>query len=404
MSFLSAFLLYALATAASAQPWQWQRLDSTYYNPSTFPMPLDYWMVTGDLNGDGFDEFIEIHPLSSITIWEHIPDSTWTCWNDTTISLPVAPWCAGAFTFDLDSDSHAELVLVADTSSVWKAVSTNPWIFERRDDLLAGLPNLELGGAEWDNGYTWVFGDYDGDGLLNGVSLYRWDFGADIGLWHRDPNGIWSLDSSIYSPRTNEIYDGDFDHDGDKDIALAPLRPDLDTGLFGENTGHGIRWHIVQPGDSGTYLFSGPLGGDVDGDGHWEGIFAASWYANHEALVPGFQLTEVEPDNQYFLRVTNQVDVSAYLGTPFGTFHTPEGEFIATGYTSWVSDSNGQGSHPKFRMMARRERNWQRLSNGFASDSLGLVGGNMADLDGDGLRDILSVSLQEAGLDRWVIW
>jgi hypothetical protein len=380
-------------SAVAAQPWQWQLYDGDYYNPSGFPEVTGGGMwneyapeTTGNLDGLGADEFIRVDS-AQVTLGVHLDNQGYR-WTTLHVNqdLVAGNSATGVATVDLDNDSAEELIVFSDTISCWKTMSTNPWTWQRRDDLLESLyfPPLT---------HNAILGDYDGNGLLNEL-IHAGDPTDDLQMWERSADGEWEMAPNLYPGGWGGFYDGDFDHDGDLDFAIVDYVLDLDESVsrFYENTGDGI----LEIGAS--IDLPGPQGGDVDGDGLSEalGIWGDS----------GCFLQEVEPDSQSFLHVISAVPLSRLTGQILGNLHTPAGVEVVGVQDIHVSFDICYWCS-RFVTRYHTDTQWTYWESGFtrmsAFNSFFNIHSSLADLDGDGLKDIFQQQTAYSA-EEWWVW
>ena len=386
------FILLMTISILNAQPWQWELYDGDFYNPSGFPeLHMGGWYseygpeTTGNFDGVGADEFIHVDN-ALLYLGLHLEGQGYH-W----LTLPVeqdlvaGDLATGVTSANLDGDPAEELIVFSDTISCWKTISTSPWTWERHDELLTPLYLPDSIRAA-------ILGDYDGDGLLNEL--------VDVGyvldglqMWERNSDGIWEMAGGWYNYGTGGFYDGDFDHDGDTDFAVvefllySPL--DESVSILYENTGNGFEEYWDE-----TDL-PGPSGGDMDGDGQWEAL--GLWGDS------GCFLQEVEPDSN-FIHVISSVPISRLEGQILGSLNTPEGRRVV----------GAQNIHVSFdlcywcsRFITRFHTvvQWTFLESGLTRmspmASFFIIASSLADLDGDGLVDIIQ---QQTAWSQEVWW
>lgn len=395
---LTLILALLMATAsAPAQPWQWALYDGDFYNPSGFPGVSGGGMwntytseTTGNFDGVDADEFIRVDS-GVVTLGVHQPGQgcRWTTLH-LNQDLIAGNHATGAASVDLDNDLAEELIVFSDTISCWKATGTNPWTWQRRDDLLEALHFPPLT-------HNAIIGDYDGNGLLNEV-IQAGDPINGLQLWERNAEGTWEMQSALLPSGWGGFYDGDFDHDGDLDFAIVAYLLDLDESASGffENTGAGIvdrDFNLNLPG---------PQGGDMDGDGEWEalGVWGDS----------GCHLQEVEPDSPEFLQVVSQTALSRLNGQVLGNLHTPGG-YTVVGVQNISQSFDLFYWCSSFIPRYRTSEQWVFDDNGFTHaipfQTYRNLRASLADLDGDGLNDIFQqqVHLTESdSVEEWWVW
>ena len=384
------FALFLIGVSLSwAQPWQWQRFAGDYYNPIGFPQPHegDHFIV-GDFDGNGNDDYLQLTPGGFIVATRDAEAFHWTV-DSSTQSLGDGSLCA----VDADSDGAKEIIVEGDPSHCWKVISTDPWVWEQRDDLAQNL----IFSTGWSQ---IIYGDYDSDGLLNAVLMIG-ESVPEILLYERHGT-TWTLDSILQTNNglVSGIFDGDFDHDGDVDFAVAPLYTDVPPyWAFGENTPQGLVLHGSNSPENSTALI-GPCGGDLDGDGRWEGLYFLP-NAGGLSLVE----TAVAAPPQFIQSVSSR-NLGAAPSLPLAAFRTDSGNVVASVHTYlWGAPFYTMGA---FYLMVHTDQGWVSFENGFHEQQDAQFGrGNIADADGDGLTDILAaVVSHSAGNDTWYwyIW
>ncbi|MBU0507372.1 hypothetical protein KKH27_00860 [bacterium] len=275
--------LLTLASATFAQPWQWQLYEGDFYNPTGFFDPPPESVIVGDFNGDGVDEVIWVTG-SSFQMAER--DLQTGHWSVASGSFPTA---AGrpVWTGNLDTDPADELLTLG--PHFFNATSDNPWTWE---EFTPEPGIVQVCSTPWIGSI--ILGDYDSDGRLNAVTLSGWGWGMVLTLLEQNESGAFVVETSFDSSAYTALFDGDFDHDGDIDFATACESSDIPaTAIVGENTPGGLVVHEYQSWDQ---PFSGPTGGDLDGDGQWEGLFRSSGggYGGYRAYIK-ITLDEEEP-------------------------------------------------------------------------------------------------------------
>ncbi|MBU0691657.1 T9SS type A sorting domain-containing protein [bacterium] len=288
---LSAFLL--LSTLAFAKDWQWERYEGDYRNPTGFPQHV---LAVGDFDGDGADELLSDYGGNSYfyRMTGNADTLRWTA-SEPFTGLSYYGW-SHFFPINLDDIPGEELII--DQNTCWSLVSSDPITWQEQPTQLAPL-------LLPDSTIALLYGDYTGNELLNAVSLS--EFGR-VHLYERDPDDVWTAINEWTVDWLGGGYDGDFDHDGDLDFALyAPLYCDpcdVGTALF-ENRGElGIEFH--EPSFAGFIMpFVHPMGGDLDGDGEWEGIH--NTFARY-----GNYLLEVNAMEPHFLTSASSWALSSF--------------------------------------------------------------------------------------------
>ena len=151
----------------------------------------------------------------------------------------VSDW-AGVSASDYDGDGHVDLLLTR--------IGVAPQLFRNKGDgsfedvaAQAGITtdNLEL----WSS----LFFDYDGDGDLDVLGLYR--RGNSPSLWRNNGDGSFEdVSNSIgitLSPGSVSAAAGDYDRDGDVDVYVAVNHPDKEQSQLLRNNGDGTFSHVA---------------------------------------------------------------------------------------------------------------------------------------------------------------
>jgi hypothetical protein len=388
-------LLFALALLiaglVNAQPWQWQQLQGDFYNPTGFPergadgQYLRPLVAIGDFNGDGRAEYYDV---SSSAFRIAVRDEDRFHW--TTIDYPGQGigGVTGLWAVDLDHDGQDELVVYADSVSVLKAVSFAPWEWELRNDLLNGL-YLPAHARKA------IFGDYDGDGLLNAVVIPEL-YSDSVEILHRNVDGEWIPDSTAGFPGgpsyVLDIFDGDFNHDGRLDFGVSYATGEIgakDALTFFENSGNGIvRQNFCD------FCSTFTAGGDLDGDGRWEELERD--YYNGEGYTPrrlGYYLRHTAADSSGFVHFTDENYLGQFQGDMLGNFRTLEGNEIVGIFLRIYSrlDMVWMESELEFpTSLGWRGSDLVHVSGGYFSWDF-VISASAADLDGDGRKDIVAL-------------
>lgn len=378
MKIFTSYLFIALLTAiCSAQPWRWEQYQGDYYNPTDFPsLDIDWGSpslmdAAGDFNSDGRDEYVRSGLVALLD-----NDLTRLHWTVRQASF-FADNVTGIWSGNLDEDTNEEIIVYGDTIHAYKATSFNPWVWEQQDQLLTGLMFP-------DSSIKAIFGDYDSDQLLDGIfligSLYSWD--NYIQRWERNENGEWTFEENIQTPFPLSLFDGDFDSDRDQDFGTLWTAYDFywyGITLFVNNS-TGITIHSI-----GTDC--GPVVGDFNGDGLTESIYRKQGY-------PGFHYATLysDPDNNIYIE--NESVLNRMNGPIIGDLNTLNAH-IPLGIENGMQENWPSFPEDVSHALYRTERGWKE---GLPFYSLGRIeSGNIADLDGDGLRDAFLLS-------RYTVW
>ncbi|HEY3295601.1 MAG TPA: T9SS type A sorting domain-containing protein [bacterium] len=365
------------AGALFAQPWQWQRMDGDFRDPSGFETPFSAdtsaMVAVGDFDGDGRDEVILLSPNGAQVAVRNADNIHWTLH---TITQPLG--YGRLWATNLDDDPAKELVVYDNPPRAWKLQNAVSWRWTRNDMLLFdfALPHtLEQA----------IFGDYNGDGELDGI-IWQRVAGYDLlTLEHRSTAGDWSADTVVTTgeyPVTN-LFDGDFDHDGDLDFAAAPGY------VIATNLHPGIRFSTYAPWQ--TPYLSGPGGGDLNGDGEWEGLFRLPGYSGFAVVVTASAT-----------HASSTTHLGHVSGMALGTVHTAAGTTVAIAHNQ-PSLANGW---TEFDLLLRNSAGWVDDRNTLVHAYSGkCLAASMADVNGDGRKDLLltmgSGNPQSEGYRAW---
>lgn len=389
--------LVLLSGAAIAQPWQWELYEGDFYNPTGFPMPG--WRpcvgrateLMADFSGNGCDDYFNFKSSCSGALGFIIafrdPDNPgrWiTC--EGTDDLSGGGTVTGTCAIDLDDEPGAELIVIGDFISCWKLTSAELCRWDRRDDLLADLFFPE-------DASDAVFGDYDGDGLLNGV--FTVPFPNEY-CYEQNSEGLWEPDTLLLNEPFGEwVFHGDFDNDDDLDIAFIALTLDgWGTVLYYKNDGG------VLTEESVSISGLGVGGGDLDGDGEWEMLKVLREHSS-------YWISEIETDTSFFfteVSCTRMLSINS-PGHIIGNLRTLEGQVIGGIENIRNCPICPEGCPEPFRSRFRGDSAWEDLEAGFTECAHHCREICMADLDGDSLRDIFTEqTAREYWVPVWKIW
>lgn len=359
---------------------------------------------------------------------------------------------------DLDGDGYDDIVLAMPEFDRGGRNAGYVAVYRGGPDGAGPDPALELGPslpADSFLGEGLDIGDWNGDGKPD-LAVGAWQL--DAGLV--DSGGVYLIPSFLEADPTTALaeptlrgeggndYFGtgvalcDFDGDGLEDLAVGAYRAEdgrlANTGAIyvyrGDGSGFSeepstIRWGERPTGDGGwepatLYLGRGLLAEDVDADGACD-LISSTWFANLDGrgqdgvvtLYRGVRdgdLLEAHPsrvltyDGSYTLaRMGWQVDVGDFDGDGFGDLvlgtYTPEGSrgqvHVLPG-SDWLADGPVVQSTETSRLYLQGEQ---------SGDQLGQQA-SFADVDGDGVDDLLFTGIQDessivntnAGQTWWV--
>jgi len=333
-------------------------------------------LTAADINGDGTPEIIVGYP-DRIQIFDH-----------TGTSLPGWPQLVGNSVIssapsvgDITGDGIPEIVSANNVGQVF--------VMEPSGNPLSGWPRT-LGAG----GVTVALEDMDGNGIPEiiavtqegNVNVLRGD-GTSLPGWPVNVGNGWLTSPAIADVQANG---------SSKEIAVATLSPNVGLGIVGTLRilsssgtllpGWPVTFPIVPAGQNTTSYQTAPVLGDIDGDGALEVIMGAvdgSVYAYHNngTLVAGWPKTSptsiIHPANSAALA---DFDGDGRLDVIVGRLvdHSPAQSFFTNDLNIWRGDGTSLAGWPVSRQHVLS-------TSGFG---VPLV----ADIDGDGIADVVSWS------------
>ena len=166
--------------------------------------------------------------------------------TDNNVNLPGI-WAGSTTWADYDNDGDPDLLITGLTGTAENCVPITR-IYQNNagsfTDINAGLPPIYLGKATW--------GDYDGDGDLDiALSGYQPD-GSGLTRIYRNDNGQFNLDTDqdLVALRYSDVAWGDYDADGDADLLVS-----------GMTTGGRVNTVLYKNGRIDRTRVGSPLGG-----------------------------------------------------------------------------------------------------------------------------------------------
>jgi len=383
------------ASLASAQPWQWQQYQGTFWHQAPDLPPIDsevlgdYWMrfaACGDFNGNGRDEI-----SVSYTFYEMSPDGDPQEWNE--YSFPQLLIGSGetplySQAVNLDSDNFDELIIY----SRLEGSPFTPFIraYDRTDESQyfelseTLLESLAFPGFPSPS----MFGNFDGDTLLDGFVLTS----AGLQYYERE-NGSWILRETFnVQPYSDFPFYLAADVNSDGDMEVGFYEPGIDCnclwGWIFDSRNDSI---FVHQYDFDVLLYPG----DYDGDGNTESFMEGSELSLPSTLVrlsAGEPFAATELANQWeanspvvFSTMTN--GTNRLYGFLNGTrFQWGSWDIVPAGYTMQWSDST-----------------WDLVGDGSWYGNV--YEGNTADMDSDGDKEYIyrMLAADWFGPDR-VVW
>ena len=190
-------------------------------------------VAVGDFNVDGYDDFAVANEDSdNVSVCLNNRDGTFAPAANYTVGDGPRGIAAG----DFDNDGLIDLVVAnAAESSVSVLIDDPAGVFTASQPVAVD-PNVSPTGI--------VLGDFDGDGLLDVATANPVGTNGSVSILVRDDQGGLSLQPSVTTDKgTISITAGDFNDDGDLDLATANTLPSsfpLDGSiniLLGDGTG-----------------------------------------------------------------------------------------------------------------------------------------------------------------------
>ena len=231
------------------------RGDGTFDTGAQIPIGENVQdLAVVDLNRDGAPDLVSVHPnTAAIVVAMNRGDGTFL----PATMLPVPDYPYGIVGADFDGDGNADLVTIS-------------------SDVLRLFPGLGDGGfappvtsATVDLAYRALAGDFNGDGKLDlAVGAYQWAPGVAIALG--DGHGGFT-DGGQYPAGAGSVWLtlADFNHDGVLDLATANSRESTVSVLLG--VGDGTFENVATlPATDGGPTAQGITSGDFDGDGNMD--------------------------------------------------------------------------------------------------------------------------------------
>lgn len=364
-------------TTLFAQPWQWDLTNPNWTNPTNFPQisPEDTPVCLADVNGDGLTDVLQFPGRIQLFLYHE------GAWGDYSVEGPLFTILYRVTGQNLDSDPAQELVFFpTDTSDIrcfkFDMNGEEPWHWDERPDLIQGrLPSI----ITHLHSITW--GNFDQDEYEEAAVLQQTiHFENALFIYQRTgPGQPWTSQYElVFSGMVpNSLYSGDFDHDGDTDLAVqAFIMDDYEGTMIFENSPTGIQWN-----EPDSDLLS-PGGGDLDGDGEWEFLYVNTCDVHAFLSVDGPYILEWNALHDYSFG-RNLRAVSAVIGR----LREPVSSYVA-GVSTFFCFNNlwNPGNLPRSDVVNLSSDDYRRL---FTLPDSPYSGLSMADINGDGLQDLV---------------
>lgn len=298
----------------AAPDWQMHTIleEPQEYEPKNYSGCFNAWVE--DLNGDGWDDIIQVVWPGKEAVWFENPKGAATPWRRHVL-LPVASNESPQYV-DIDGDGQKELVCAFATADPdgphrWMGIARRgrdpyePWTMQPIS--AAAAPGTQ----RYAHGLG--VGDVNGDGRLDVLVTAGWweapeDRRQTDWQFHPAPFGEYAADIRVF----------DFDGDGDNDV------------LTSSPHNYGIWWHEqLAEGQWRTHEIDNRFSqthalwlADIDGDGLPDFVTGKRWWA-HGGNDPGGD----EPAVLYWYRLTrrggqptwtpHQIDMNSGHGTQF---------------------------------------------------------------------------------------
>jgi len=216
--------------------------DAAVIIDSSFPFALD--LAVGDLDRDGDLDVVAVSASGDELAWWENSAGNGSAWIGRTIlSGSVMDGAAGVEIGDIDGDGDPDLVVAVGNGDAVR------WVQNDGDPSNGGWSPFIINAIPFDDPVGLALVDLNRDGKLDVVA--SGDDGNEIAWWANDgspADGVggdgtsWTFNSvAIGFNRARDVVAGDFDLDGDIDLAAA-ARSDDELAWWENTAGDGSSW------------------------------------------------------------------------------------------------------------------------------------------------------------------
>lgn len=289
-------------------------------------------------------------------------------------AVPIGPGvdeCSGVTAGDMDGDGDPDIVVSAFGSN------TVVW-YENLGGAEFSSPRL-IGAGQLNDPRDAELGDVDGDGLVDVVIASR---GNRIWWAENLGGGVFAatlhLINDEFGSDPGIVFPGDFDGDGDMDIANCNGQYGLVRVFL--NGGGGLSWTMLTHNPDPNFVANGFNfdGGDLDGDGHYDLVLSVNSSLGREILVYSHAATGLSSPT----RIAN----------------------AGPNYAGGVALHDFDGDGLEDLLLGGSELHLRRHLGGLVFDGrialsgVGFSGSPVAaDVTGDGVVDALAISRSDSG-------
>jgi hypothetical protein len=389
--------------------------DGNFTGPNTIPWSGGFTaLVTGDLNGDGYPDLIVTNnlPSANMQYWTLINDGKGNFVQKDAGSFGSAGFQAGTPVLaDFRQSGHLDMIFPA-----WDG-SGEFYFLPGNGDGTFGLPQ-PLPGFPGANCTQLAVGDLNGDGLPDLVcDATTYPAGEEVRVLMNDGNAKFhETRPTALIGRTGPFLLADFNNDHKLDLLISQVPRGFQFFvLWGQGDGTFVDGPSFSAGAYGPAAFSGT--GDFDGDGNLDLVTSTSsngpwqtvilWGDGQGGFTPQYLVGEagnsqlagdsngdgvsdlIELEDSYFLGWTlgqkdRQFDSPAYVQTPSQGFISAA-DALGDGYQDlFVSGTvTMDGSFPGSIFHVQPDGSFRQIGSAPPNGVL------LADLDGDGIADLL---------------